>query len=127
MRFYITGDSPIVNTLKAQFLKEGYIVTRHFPHFTIELEKGYKEEPGGKIIDGRLKFFSCDGELERLVLRHFCSLSNEPLLLHRGEGQFEIKIQVPQRFEDEISHSILRAVNELVHVKISWFRRWLSK
>jgi len=119
MRFHIFGDSPIVPTLKEQFLKEGYIVTEYFPQFFFELIKGYREEPGGKIIDGKIKIFSCAGDLERHVLHRLCELTKEPLLLHRGESQFGIQIAVPQREEYNITHAVLRAANELAHVKIN--------
>lgn len=127
MRINLIGDSPIIPALAKQFMREGYVVGERFPHFTIELVKGYKEEVGGKIIDGKLAIHSAAGSLEQYLLRRLCDLVKEPLLLHRGDSQFGIKLAVPQRFEDEISHAVLRAVNELVHVKVSWFKRWLSK
>jgi hypothetical protein len=127
MRVKIFGDSPIVGTLKEQFIREGYVVGERWPLFNIELIKGYIEKEGGKLIDGKLMIYSSDGELERFVLRHLCGLTQEPLLMHRGESQFAIKISVPQRFEYEISHAILRAINDLAHVKINWLTRWLKK
>jgi len=127
MRINLIGDSPIVGTLKEQFAREGYVISDRFPHFTIELVKGYIEKEGGKLIDGKLIFYSTSGKLESHVLRHFCNLAKEPLLLHRGAGEFELKVLVPQKFEYEITHALLRAINELAHVKINWLKRWLSR
>jgi len=127
MRISLVGDSPIVATIKTQLLREGYVVGERFPTFVIELTKGYAETEGGKITDGKLKIWSSFGALEQRVLLRLCELTKEPLLLLRAKSEFEIKIAVPQREEYNISHAVVRAINELAHVKVSWLKRWLLK
>jgi hypothetical protein len=127
MRVNLFGDSPIIATLKTQLLREGYVVSERFPTYTIELAKGYAETEGGKITDGKLQIWSSYGSLEQRLLLRLCELTKEPLMLLRAKSEFEIKIAVPQREEYNISHAVLRALNELAHVKVSWLKRWLQK
>ena len=127
MRVNLFGDSPITQTIKAQLLREGYVVGERFPTYTIELAKGYSEAEGGKITDGKLKIWSTAGPLEQHLLLRLCELTKEPLMLLRAKSEFEVKIDVPQREEYNISHAIVRAMNELAHVKVPWLKRWLLK
>ena len=127
MRISLIGDSPILPAIKTQLQREGYVVSERFPTYTIELAKGYTEDEGGKITDGKLKIWSTFGQLEQRVLLRLCELTKEPLMLLRAKSEFEIKIAVPQREEYNISHAVMRALNELAHVKVPWLKRWLLK
>ncbi len=127
MRVNLIGDSPIIPSLATQFSREGYVVGSRFPSYTIELIKGYSETEGGKLTDGKLQIWSTFGQLEQRVLLRLCELTKEPLLLMRAKSEFEIKIAVPQQEEYNISHAVVRAINELAHIKVNWLKRWLLK
>lgn len=127
MRISLSGDSPIIPALIAQFHREGYVVSVSFPTYSIELIKGYVESDGGKITDGKLVIHSSFGALEQHFFHRLAELTKETFLLHRGKSEFNLKVAVPQREEYNISHAIVRAVNELAHVKVNWLKRWLSR
>jgi transposase-like protein len=127
MRLNLTGDSPIVETLKKHFKEDGIILTDTIPHYTVELVKGYREEPGGKIIDGPLTLTSQQGKICNYITKHLFQLTSAPLLVHFGENEFGMQIKVPSKLEYAVEHAVVRAVNELREIKHYWLKRWLSR
>jgi hypothetical protein len=125
MRIHIHGNSGIVAVLEGQLKKEGHIIGKHWAKVVVELVKGYDELPGGKIKEHPLVFFCAPGELETRVISHFQTLSKDPILLYPGAGNRAIKIQVPLKDEPLIASSVMRALNEIVHIP-RW-KLWLNK